>query len=160
MINKKFLQAQMKRIETNYGKAKFNVTQEVFDLWYEMFSKYDPNGFKVAIDEYMRTNEFPPNIAGITKTYQKLDDEREHIAQVVRAKYKWVARWFEEQPNIETYKLFATYVCSFPVAEREKQAEELAYQLVAYWNMCAEKGMRREARFTIKEFLQEKMNER
>lgn len=159
MINKKFLQQQMKRIETNYGKAKFNVTQEVFDLWYEMFSKYDPNGFKVAIDEYMRTNEFPPNIAGINKIYQKLDDEREHIAQVIRAKYKWVARWFEEQPSAETYKLFVNYICSFPVIEREKQAEELAYQLVAYWNECAEQGMPINKRATIKELLKERLHE-
>lgn len=158
-MEKKFLLEQMKRIETNYGVAKFNANQQVFDLWYEMFSKHDPNGFKIAVDEYMRTNEFAPNIAGINKIYQRLSDEREHLEKIIKAKYKWVAHWFEEPLNVDTYKDFVDYVCHFPMSERESVAENLAYKLVAYWNDCAERGVPKEARFSISEYLRSR-NER
>ena len=159
MITKKYLQEQMKRIETNYGANKFTVTQQMFDLWYEMFADYDPKGLKAAIDKYMKSSEFAPNVASINNTYQKLADEREHLERVIIAKYKWVAHWFEEQPNIESYNAFMNYVCKFPVSAREGVAENLALKAVQYWNNCCENGVPEQARFTVKEYV-EKLNER
>lgn len=149
----------MKKIETNYGANKFTVTQKMFDLWYEMFSHYDPNGFKLAVEEYMRTSEFPPNIAGINNIYQKLSDSREHLKNILMARYKWVAYWLEESPNKDSYRAFVNYVCKFPMNEREKVADELAYKMVAYWNNCAERGVPKQARFNVKEYIEDLNNE-
>lgn len=158
MIDKNFLKEQMIRLELNYGKDKFKITKPMYELWFEMFKDYDPKGLKAAIDKYMMTSEFAPNVASINNTYQKLADEREHLERVIIAKYKWVAHWFEEQPNIESYNAFMNYVCKFPVSAREGVAESLALKAVQYWNDCCENGVPEQARFTVKEYV-EKLNE-
>ena len=69
MIDKTFLKDQMIRLETNYGKDRFKITKQMFELWYEMFSDYDPEGIKASVSEYIRTNEFPPTVASINNIY-------------------------------------------------------------------------------------------
>jgi hypothetical protein len=155
MISKKFLKEQMQRIENNYGTSKFNVTQPMFDLWFDIFKDYDVMGFKCAVDEYLKTNEFAPNIAGINKIYQKMVEERDITSHICKAKYKWVARWFEQKPNWDSYKAFLGYVCKYSFDKREKVAESLASKLIAYWNDCDAKGIPIEDRMTIEGFIKE-----
>ena len=37
-VTKDFLKEQMKKLETNYGRDKFNITKDIFNLWLEMFA--------------------------------------------------------------------------------------------------------------------------
>ena len=54
MATKKFVKEQMMRLEQNYGKDRFKITLELFNLWYEMFKDCAEEGLKVSVDEYLR----------------------------------------------------------------------------------------------------------
>ena len=71
-ISKEFLRDQMKKLETNYGKDRFLINQEMFDLWYEVFSDCEAEGLKLAVINCMKDCEYAPNIAKLMKCYKEL----------------------------------------------------------------------------------------
>ena len=71
MVTKEFIRSQMIRLEANYGQERFNITQSMFDLWVDMFKTLEPEGLKASVDEYIRTNDYPPTVSGILKIYNQ-----------------------------------------------------------------------------------------
>ncbi len=156
MVDKVFLKDQMIRLETNYGKDRFKITKQMFELWYEMFSDYDPEGIKASVSEYIRTNEFPPTVASINNIYERKKEYRERMNTLISDKYRWVAMWFNESFDKETRKVLADYTMSFPKDKREKALSDIAHDAVAYWNECNEKGILEKDRKSFKEFIEER----
>ena len=154
-MDRVYLKQQTDRLKANYGD-RFDMGQEVFDLWSEIFADCVPEGFKASVDEYMRTNEFPPSIASIRKIYDEKKAYREELAKFLTAKYRWVTCWFEEEPDKEAYKMFVDYVCRFPKQERKKVAQDIAYDAVAWWNDCIERGVPLSKIGTFKDYLKGK----
>ena len=129
----------MMRIEQNYGVERFKITQEMFELWHEMFKDYDEEGFKVSVDEYMRTNEYPPTVGSIAKIYKAKDDYRKEILSYLKSKYIWVCRWLEEKPTQNEFSWFCRYIMSFEKRERKNKADELVRKTIAEYNNTQEK---------------------
>lgn len=139
MATKGFIQAQLKKLESNYGKERFKVTQPMFDLWVDMFKEYKEEGLKVSVDEYIRTNEYPPTVASIVKIYKEKENYRREIWSYIKHKYVWVCRWIEEEPTKETLLLFCEYAFKFSKDERRARIDDVAQQAIAYYNDTQEK---------------------
>ena len=154
MLDKKFLAEQMARIEANYGRDRFKITQQVFDLWFEMFSDCEKAGFKASVEKYMKTNEFAPTVAGIRKVYEELKAYREHMKTVIMANYRKAMYWFEEKADADTYLAYANYVYMFPEKEREAKAVELANKAIGYWINCDDMGVPENERDSLKQFIE------
>ena len=153
-MDKKFLKEQMARIETNYGKERFRVSQPMFDLWYEMFADCETMGFKASVDKYIMTSDYPPTVAGIRKIYEELKANRKHLVSVINSNYRTAITWFEEQGDDETYSAFTNYVCRFPEDMRENKAKELACRVIAYCVNRDDNKMAKEQRISLKSFIE------
>lgn len=138
MATKKFVKEQMMRLEQNYGKDRFKITLELFNLWYEMFKDCAEEGLKVSVDEYLRTSEYPPTIASIMNIYKSKSEYRKEISEYLKNRYVWVCRWIDECPTQETYRLLCRYIFKFPKEERKKQVEELIRKAMIYYNETQE----------------------
>ena len=150
MVNKGFVKEQMGRLETNFGKDRFKVTQSLFDLWYEMFQDLDENGIKASVDEYIKTSEYPPTIASIMKIYNAKKEYREHLRRFIKAKYTWVYKWFEEEMSEDVYQKLIDMVFSYPKEVREKVMTDFAYEATSYYTNNALIGKK----VTVGEFLE------
>jgi hypothetical protein len=140
MISKKFLLKQMSKIELNYGKERFNVTQDMFDLWYEMFSECEEEGLKMAVDKCIRENEFAPNIAGLMKYYKELEREREELGNLIGSQYTTIRSIWGEKFDDETYKELIAYVFRFPKKLRKVELVDLTHNAVSYYHDCEAAG--------------------
>ena len=134
MASKQFIQAQLKKLESNYGKERFKVTQPMFDLWSDMFKDYNEEGLEVSVNEYILTNEYPPSVASIAKIYKVKDEYRRNLLSYLKNRYIWVCRWIEEKPTHDTFVLFRDYALKFPQQEREMRVERLIDKVIDYYN--------------------------
>lgn len=153
-ITREFLRDQMKKLEVNFGKDRFHITQEVFELWYEMFADCEEDALKLAVKKCIEESEFAPNIAGLMKYYRALVQGRNEIIEVMQSKYKTLLGIWEESYNKETFMAIVAYVYKFPKEKRKEAMIELTHKAVSFYNDC-----RNEARLdipTIKEFVEGK----
>lgn len=140
MAERIFIQQQLKRLETNYGKERFKITQPMFELWAEMFKDLDENGIKASVDEYIKTSEFPPNVASIMKIYNAKNQSRNEFGNYLKSKYIQMCRWYEEQGNNDTYDRIVDYIFNQPVDERKKAIDEMTKEAIEFYHDCAENG--------------------
>ena len=138
MASREFIQAELVRLEHNFGKERFKVTQQMFDLWSEIFADYEEEGVKVSVDEYLRTSEYPPTIASIIKIYKAKDEYRKELLSYLKGRYIWVCRWIEDKPTKETFSQFCKYAMSFPQKERKARVEEVISKAINYYNETQE----------------------
>lgn len=150
-ITKEILLYQMGRIELNYGKERFKVDQDMFDLWYEMFSDCDENGFRLAVDKYMKENEFAPNIAGIMKCYRTLEDEKNDLKETIKHQYTTMRCIWGEEYDKDTFNEIVNYVMRFPKNMRKVEMIELQQRACSFAHDCDVCG--RVIRPTIKEYV-------
>jgi hypothetical protein len=149
-MNKKFLQSEMMRIETNYGQDKFKITAEMFNLWWDMFKDLKEEGVKVSVTEYIKNHEYPPNIAGIMKIYTAKNEYRKHMRQLILAKYNYVCRWYEEKKTEQCLKKLINLVFSYPTEDREIVINDFALDAISYYNRCMAEGKK----CSIEEFIE------
>lgn len=133
-MDKKFLRDQMIKLETNYGKDRFKITKEMFELWYEMFKDFSEEGIKSSVNQYIRENEYPPTIAGIMKIYREKDKRREDVRNYVKGNYSYVSHWCNEKPNSATYELFSKKCFCVPLGEIENKTDNLVQNIMDYYN--------------------------
>lgn len=124
----------MIKLEQNYGKDRFKITQQIFDLWSEMFKDYSEEGLKVSVDEYIQTSEYPPTVASIAKIYRTKAEYREELRSYLKNKYIWVSKWYEEEPTQEVFALFCRYIMRFPKDDRKSKADEITRKAISYYN--------------------------
>lgn len=139
-VTKEFLLAQMKKIETNYGKDKFVITQKMFDLWYEMFSECSEKLLLQAVNRCLKENEFAPNIAGLMKYYREIEDNHNELVATVKSKYQTIRSVWGEQDDLETIKAIYSYLKQFPEKDRKSEMIELCHRAVSFRNDCSADG--------------------
>lgn len=140
MADRVFIQTQLKKLETNFGKERFKVTQPMFELWAEMFKDLNEDGIKASVDEYIRTSEYPPNIASIMKIYNAKEQARDELSKFLKMKYAWMCRWYGEGKNDTDYKQIVAFVIKHPASERKTAIDEMCREAVAFYNDCLENG--------------------
>ena len=134
MANREFILAQMKRLENNYTKERFKITQQMFDLWADMLGNLEEDGIKVSVDEYIRTNEYPPTVGSIVKIYEAKNEYRKEIASYLKSKYLWMKRWIEDKPNEEEYSEFCRYIMAYPREKRKEKVDKIVSEVIADYN--------------------------
>lgn len=154
MITKKNLKEQLIKLQTNYGTDKFDLSQEKFDLWYEMLGDCDERALEVAIRNCIKGSEYPPTIATLMKYYREVEESREEIATLIRTEYSNMKSQWGEQDDPDTYKAIIEYVFRFPKNQRKVRIVELAHQGISFYNDCIYVG--REDIPTIKEYVEGK----
>lgn len=152
MVSREYLLAQLKRLQTNYGADRFNIGQDVFDLWAEMFAECNEDGFRLAVDKYMRENEFAPNIAGIMKCYKALEDEKNELRDTIKHQYTTIRCIWGEEYDSDTFNEIVNYVMRFPKTMRKVEMIELQQRAVSFAHDCDACG--RVEKPTIKEYVQ------
>lgn len=153
-ISKEFLLKQMGRLELNYGKERFKVDQNIFDLWYEMFAECDERGLELAVDKCIKENEFAPNVAGIMKYYKELDAERNELADTIRSQYTTMRSIWGEPYDKDTFNEIVKYIMRQPKSMRKIEMIELQQRAVSFAHDC--EGCGRRDKPTIKEYVQGK----
>lgn len=152
MLSKKFLKEQLTKLQTNYGKDKFDLSQDMFNLWYEMFADCEEDGLKIAVNNCIKENEYAPNIAGLMKYYKDLDNSRKEIAEVMQSKYTTIRSMWEEEYDPNTFKSIVEYIFRFPKEQRKIQMVELTHHMISFCNDCRNCG--RTDIPTIKEYVE------
>ena len=133
----------MIKLETNYGKDKFHISKDIFDLWFEMFAGCEEQGLKLAIEKYIRESEYPPNIA-----------ERADLVETIKAQYSIIRSIWGESYDAETLKTIQDYIVKFPKKTRKVEMVELTHDAVSFRHDCDACG--RVDIPTIKEYIQGK----
>ena len=128
----------MQRLEQNYGVERFKITQEMFDLWVEMFKDYSSEGLKLSVDEYIQTNEYPPTVASIVKIYNAKNEYRKEMLSYLKGKYLWLNRWIEQTPTQEEFSWFCKYIMTFEKDKRKGKVEEIASDVISRYNSTHE----------------------
>lgn len=152
MIKEEFLLKQMARIELNYGKERFKVDQDIFDLWYEMFKDCAEQGLKLAVDKCIKENEFAPNIAGIMKYYRAIEEEHDEMKNLLSSQYRKICSLWPEDYDSDTFKAIAEYIYRFPKKMRKVEMIELTQRAISFSFDCD--GCGRKDKPTIKEYVQ------
>ena len=153
-MNKKFLEEQMKKLETNYGRDKFVITKEIFGLWYEMFDKCDERLFRQAIIKCIQESEFTPTIATVTRFYKEIEKEDRELKETIKNHYVTIRSIWGEKPDKETLSEIVSYIKRFPKKQRKVEMIELTQRAVSFSHDCDACG--RKDKPTIKEYLQGK----
>lgn len=153
-ITKDFLKEQMIRLETNYGRERFVITKEIFNLWLERLKDCDANGLKLAFDKCIDEREYPPNIAVIKNIYQELDAERNELADTIRSQYTTMRSVWGESYDKETFNEIVKYIMRQPRSMRKVEMIELQQRAVSFAHDC--EGCGRRDKPTIKEYVQGK----
>lgn len=151
-ISKEFLLKQMGRLELNYGKDRFRVEQDMFDLWYEMFQECEEPGLKLAVDKCIKENEFAPNIAGLMKYYKALEDERNDLRDTIQHQYTTIRSIWGEKYDKDTYESIVEYIMRQPKNLRKLEMVELTHRAVSFAHDCDACG--RTDKPTIKRYIQ------
>ena len=151
-ITKDFLKKQMCRLETNYGKEKFRITQDIFDLWYDMFKDCNEQGLKLAVDKCIKESEFAPNIAGLMKYYRELETKHNELVDLVKHQYAIMRSIWEEEYDDDTFMELWAYVNRFPEKSRKVEIVELTHRAVSFKHDC--EGLGRTDTPTILRYLQ------
>ena len=140
MADRAFIQKQLKKLETNFGKERFKVTQPVFELWADMFKDLDNKGMEASVDEYISTNEYPPTVASIMKIYNAKKQERESLREFLRGKYILMCRWYEEPWDDAIHKKIVNYITTIPQESRKQALTEMAIEAIEFYQDCKENG--------------------
>ncbi len=151
MASRKFLQEQVKRLEINYGKDRFKVSQPMYDLWAEMFKDYDEDGIKVSVDEYIRTNEFPPTIASIMKIYDEKNKRRQELGHYLKTKCNWISRWYEKPMTQKEIEFIKQMVSGKSFGDTKTFLDDMALEAVRFYNESVANGVKD---VTIMKFLE------
>lgn len=150
-ITKEFLLNQMRKLETNYGKEKFVVNPNLFDLWYEMFQSCEEEGLKLAVDKCIKESEFAPNIATLMKFYKELENEREVMKEIISHEYGLMRSVWEEEYDDDTFKTIVEYVYSKPKKNRKVEMVELSQTAISFYHELETRGI--QERPTILEYV-------
>lgn len=151
-MTKEFLLKQMSRLEVNYGKDRFKVDQDIFDLWYEMFADCNEQAFKLAVDRCIKESDFAPNIAGVMKYYRAIEEEHDDLAETIRNQYRKMCSFWTEEYDSDTFNAIVEYIYRFPKKMRKVEMVELSQRAISFSFDCD--GCGRKDKPTIKEYVE------
>ena len=152
MITKKSLKEQLIKLQTNYGTDKFDLSQEKFDLWYEMIGECDERILEAAVKNCIKENEYPPTIATLMKFYREVEAAREEIHTLMKTEYSNMRSYWGERYDSETFRAIIEYVFRYPKDQRKAEMVSLTHRAVSYYNNCIYSG--KEKIMSIKEYVE------
>lgn len=122
----------MRKIEIVYQNKNFNVTQELFDIWYECFGKLSAKTLDIAIMNLISKNIFPPSIAEIKAEYEQIGKEsNESLAEAKNIFSDALTYFLDEQPDKKKlWSMFCRYLNKFPHEERMQKVYEFRERVV------------------------------
>lgn len=135
-ISKEFLRDQMKKIETNFGREKFSITKEMFELWYEMFSECNEEGLRQAVIQCLKESEFAPNVAGVMKYYRQIAEAHNDYADLVRHQYAILRSVWEEKEDPGTLLELYNFSMRFPENQRRTNLIEYVHTACSFRHDC------------------------
>lgn len=138
MASRQFIYSQMTKIEKNFGKERFKFTQELFEIWNDVFKDYDEEGLKKSVDECIKSSEYPPTVASIVKIYNAKNEYRKEMLSYLKGKYLWLNRWIEQTPTQEEFSWFCKYIMTFEKDKRKGKVEEIASDVISRYNSTHE----------------------
>ena len=131
---------------------KLSFTQELVDLWYEMFEDCNEDAFRLAVDKCIKESEFAPNIAGLMKYYKAIVDEHDEMKEVLNSQYKKICSLWTEEYSSDTFNAIVEYIYRFPKKMRKVEMIELTQRAISFSFDCD--GCGRKDKPTIKEYVQ------
>lgn len=135
-ITQEFLLSQMKRLEVNYGKDKFVMYPDLFNLWYDMFKDCNEVGVRQAVDKCIKENEFAPNIAGLMKYYKQIESAHNELVNCVKSQYALMRSVWEEPYDFTSLNELYDYTNRFPADTRKTEITEFAQKAVSFRHDC------------------------
>ena len=154
IITREFLLNQMHRLELNYGRDRFVVNQNVFELWYDMFKTCTQDNLKSAVDKCIKESEFAPNVAGLMKFYKELSTEHDEYITFVKREYTLMRAVWQEEKDPGTVIELYQFSLKFPEKQRKTLLVELTQNSCSFRHDCDACG--RTDIPTIKEYIQGK----
>lgn len=151
MIERSEFLKLLQRLDRAYvGKLVF--TQDLIDLWYDMFKDCNEQGLKLAVDKCIKESEFAPNIAGLMKYYRELETKHNELVDLVKHQYAIMRSIWEEEYDDDTFMELWAYVNRFPEKSRKVEIVELTHRAVSFKHDC--EGLGRTDTPTILRYLQ------
>lgn len=141
----------LQKLEMAYA-PKLSFTQELVDLWYEMFADCEEEGVRLAVNKCIKENEFAPNIAGLMKYYRELESEKNELRDVIQKQYTTMRSIWDEEYSSDTFKALTEYIMKFPKDRRKEEMVELTHRALSFAYGCEAAG--RKEKPTIKEYVQ------
>lgn len=136
VITKEFLLEQMGKLELNYGKDKFEVNQDVFELWFEMFKDCDKKILEKAVRKCLLESEFAPNVAGVMKYYKQLADAHYDYVDFIKHQYTLLRSVWEEPEDNETMLDLYAFSMRFPENQRRTNLVEYIHTACSFRHDC------------------------
>lgn len=153
MIDRERFLEHLKKIECAYA-PRMSFTQELVDIWYEMFSDCDERGLEVAVKNCIKESEYPPNVAILMKYYREVMNIRQEITDLMKSEYSTMRSAWGEKYDSDTFQAIVEYVFRFPKEQRKVQMVELTHHAITFYNDCVYVG--RANIPTIKEYVEGK----
>ena len=127
----------IKLLCTAYNKE---FTEEQIEVWYTMLKEYNVNEFSKAIQELIKTEEYMPSIAHITKQIAK-----SHFKDIPDAESEWAK-------VINTVHRFGSYKEEEAINSLNEYTRKIV-KLIGYQRICI--STREEQIWNKKEFIEE-----
>lgn len=151
MIKRARFISYLQKLERAYA-PKLKFTQELVDLWYEMFQDCEEEGLKIAVNNCIKESEFAPNIATVMKCYKALETERNDLKETIKHQYTTMRVIWGEDYDSDTFNEIVRYIMKFPKNVRKVEMIELQQRAVSFAHDCDASG--RTDKPTIKEYVQ------
>lgn len=139
-MEKETLLEELGRIEKFYGKDKFVMNQEIYELWYELISDYREDVFHESVNRYIQNNVYPPNLAGILQYYNEIVNLHDERMKKITSNCRRTASVWGEKLTNETFHAWMEYVKQFPLEEVTTKSQKLADKAYDYYYDCICKG--------------------
>lgn len=139
-MDKKFLKSEMVRIQNNYGKDKFNASQEIFDLWYDVVGDSQEDAFHDAVNECLKKNVYAPNIAGVMTYYDAILKNRKRVkASMDLDMYGTLSEWAQKK-NEAIVNAWTNYCKRESADEMIEASRKLSHEANDFRIVCILKG--------------------
>ena len=107
-------------------KDKEPVTEEGFEVWYELLSDLETRTLNEAAKNYIKENRYPPTIADLRTEYAKIKNRVNDINRQLRQIYdRTVGIYPNSTDDDETKKVWMNIIRCKPLEERIEYAEKL-----------------------------------
>ena len=128
------LKQECKRLIVCYPN-RFEMTQERFDIWYDLMGGLKALAVHEAVSRHMATSDYPPFPASIIRLYNEVIEEWRLIMNHVWNTYNLTCDIYQRyggEVREEDKEIFKDYLRGTPYPDRERKAADFLHELQAY----------------------------
>lgn len=137
-MTRETIKKQLEKLSLVY--ERFVISQAIFNIWAETFKNHNEKVFERAIDEVIKNEEYPPNIASVNKYYRLIETENRAIISKARDCYMRAISALRIEKNVDEYKAYLQMINAAPREERMELAENFSDMVVNYANKATSEG--------------------